>query len=202
MRRKLLIVSAVMLALAILFSGCKKGEKNPNEITNFLKDIDGYSTDFVMETKNDKQVITQEGKQFYKKEQGYRLELGQDRVFIYKEDKIYVQDIKNNFKYTLDKDFNNGYRISFIKEYIKLLYTNEEIKYAFKDIEGKKYQLIELLIPGGSSETSKAVMYVDTKTYFPQWILVYDEKNNERIKITFNNFQAGPELNGDLFKVQ
>ena len=119
---------------------------DPNKILYFLKNLDGYSTNFIMETKNDKQTITQEGKQFYNKGQGYRLELGQDRVFIYKPDKIYVHDVKNNFKYTLDKEFNSGYKISFINEYIKLLYTNEKIKHDFKDIEGKKYQLIEISV--------------------------------------------------------
>jgi outer membrane lipoprotein-sorting protein len=73
--------------------------------------------------------------------------------------------------------------------------------YSFKDIEGKKYQLIELIIPGGSRETSKAVMYVDLKTFLPEWISVYDEKENERIKITFKNFQANPEIKSELFKV-
>jgi outer membrane lipoprotein-sorting protein len=82
-----------------------------------------------------------------------------------------------------------------------MLYTNEEIRYDFKEIEGKKYQLIELIIPGGSKETSKAVMYVDVKTFHPQWIFVYDEKENERIKITFKNFQANPEIKPELFKV-
>jgi outer membrane lipoprotein-sorting protein len=202
MKRKLLILAAAFVSLIILFTGCKKGQGDPNKILYFLKNLDGYNTDFVMETKNDKQTITQEGKQFYNKAQGYRLELGQDRVFIYKSDKIYAQDLKNNFKYTLDKEFNNGYKISFINEYIKLLYTNEKIKYDFKDIEGKKYQLIELLIPGGSREMSKAVMYVDTKTGFPEWVFVYDEKENERIKITYKNFVSNPEVNLELFKIE
>jgi outer membrane lipoprotein-sorting protein len=202
MRRKLLILAAVFMGLSMLLTGCKNGQTDPNDILYFLKNLDGYSTDFVMDTKNDKQTITQEGKQIYNKAQGYRLELGQDRVFIYKLDKIYVHDVKNNFKYTLDKEFNNGYKITFINEYINLLYTNEKIKCDFKNIEGKKYQLIELLIPGGSVETSKAVMYVDTKTRFPEWIFVYDEKENERIKITYKNFVSNPEANLELFKTE
>jgi outer membrane lipoprotein-sorting protein len=202
MKRKLLILAAAFMSLIILTTGCKKGQTDPNKILYFLKNLDGYSTNFIMETKNDKQTITQEGKQFYNKGQGYRLELGQDRVFIYKSDKIYVHDVKNNFKYTLDKEFNNGYEISFINEYIKLLYTNEKIKYDSKDIEGKKYQLIELLIPGGSREMSKAVMYVDKKTGFPKWVFVYDERENERIKITYKDFVSNPELNLDLFKTE
>jgi outer membrane lipoprotein-sorting protein len=202
MKRKLLILFAVLIGLCILLTSCKMGQDDPNKVLDFLKDLDAYSTDFVMETKNDKQTITQEGKQFYNKKQGYRLELGQDRVFIYKSDKIYVHDVKNNFKYTLDKDFDSGYKITFINEYINLLHTNEEIKYALKEIEGKKYQLIELIIPGGNEEISKAVMHVNIKTRCPEWIFVYDEKENERIKISYKSFQANPELNPDLYKTE
>ncbi|MCM0651076.1 hypothetical protein NBE98_22210 [Clostridium swellfunianum] len=202
MSRKLLILFAVFIGMAALLSSCKSGQRDPNDILYFLKELDSYSTDFVMETKNDKQTINQEGKQFYNKQQGYRLELGQDRIFIHKPDKIYVQDVKNNFKYTLDKEFNSGYKITFINEYINLLYTNEEIKIDFKDVEGKKYQLIELLIPGGNKDTAKAVMYVEVKTRLPEWVIVYDEKENERIKITYKNFQANPELKTELFKVE
>lgn len=201
-RRKLLILCAVFLGLVIILSGCKKSQKNPNEVTDFLKDLDSYSTDFIMEVKNDKQTIAYEGKQFYNKDLGYRLELGEDRVFIYKSDKIYVNDIKNNVKYTTDKDFDSTYKLSFINEYIMLLYTNEDIKYDFKDIEGKKYQLINLTIPGGNKEISKAVMYVDTKSYLPEWVIIYDEKDQERVKITYKNFQVSPDMKPDLFKVE
>lgn len=202
MRRKLLILSAVLFVLTFMLSGCGKVEKDPKDVTDFIKNLDSYSTEYVMETKNDKQTITQEGKQFYSKGLGYRMELGQDRVFIYKADKIYVHDVKNNLKYTTDKNFDSMYKISFVKEYIKLLYTNEEIKYDYKELEGKKYQLIELIIPGGSREVNKAVMYVDAKTCIPQQVLIYDEKGKERVKITYKNFQANPELKEDLFKVE
>jgi outer membrane lipoprotein-sorting protein len=154
-----------------------------------------------MEIKNDKQTITYEGKQYYSKDLGYRMELGTDRVFVYKKDKIYVQDVKNNVKYTMEQEFDNGYRLSFIEEYIKMLYTNEEIKYDFKEVETKKYQLIELIIPSGGREFNKAVMYIDLKSSLPEQLIIYDDKDNERRKITYINFQCNPELQEDLFKV-
>jgi outer membrane lipoprotein-sorting protein len=201
MRRKLLILFAVFFMISTMISGCDKKSENPNEVTNFLKDLSGYSTDFTMEFKNDKQTLNYEGKQFYSKTLGYRMELGQDRIFIYKNDKIYVNDVKSGLKYTTDQEFDYLYRISFIKEYLKMLYTNEEIKYDFKDVNGIKYQLIELIVPGGNRETSKAVMYVNMKNNFPEKVLIYDINNNEKIKITYSNFVANPELSEDLFKV-
>lgn len=202
MKKKLLILLSIVFVLSVLFSGCKKGAKNPNEVMDFLKTLNSYSTSYTMEIINDKQTITYEGKQFYDKKLGYRLEIGEDRVSIYKDDKIYVQDVKNNLNYILNKDFDDIYKISFIKEYIKLLYTDEKIKYEFKNIESKKYQLIHLTIPGGSREMSRAVMYVDMKTNLPEKVLVYDEKGNERRKITYKNFEANAVLEEKLFKIQ
>lgn len=202
MNKKLLILFALVLGLSVLFSGCRKIEKNPNEVMDFLKSLNSYSTSYTMEIMNNKQTITYEGKQFFDKKLGYRLEVGEDRVSIYKDDSIYVHDIKNNLNYILNKDFDDIYKISFIKEYIKLLYTDEDIKYEFKNIQGKKFQLIHLTIPGGSREMSRSVMYVDMKTNLPEMVLVYDEKGSERRKITYKNFEVNPILEEKLFKIQ
>jgi hypothetical protein len=45
-------------------------------------------------------------------------------------------------------------------------------------------------------------MYVNIKTRFPEWIIVYDENENERIKISYKNFHAYPELRPEWFKVE
>lgn len=202
MKKRLLIVSAFALILSILFSGCRKDKNNPNEAMDFLKGLNSYSTSYKMEIINNKQIITYEGKQYFDKKLGYRLELGEDRVFIYKDDKIYAHDIKNNSNYILDKDFDDIYKISFIKEYIKLLYTDEKIKFEYKTIDNVKLQLIHLTIPGGSREMSRAVMYVNMKTYHPEMVIVYDEKGSERRKITYSSFEANPALEEKLFKTQ
>ncbi|MCM8710177.1 hypothetical protein M2651_03935 [Clostridium sp. SYSU_GA19001] len=204
MRRKLLILFSVIFVFTIIviFYGCGKSKKDPNEVTNYLKDLKTYSTDFIIEIKNDKQVITYEGKHYYSKALGHRMELGQDRVFIYKGDKIYAHDVKNNVRYTVDKKFDSGFLLSFVEEYINLLYTNEEIKYEFKENEMKKYQLIHLLIPGLNKDTEKAVMYVELTSNLPEKVIIYDEKDNEKVKITYKNFQPNPELKQELFKVE
>lgn len=200
--RKLLILFSVIFLLSTLLTGCKIAVKDPNEVMDFLKTLDSYSTSYTMEIMNDKQTISYEGKQFFDKKQGYRLEVGEDRVFIYKDDKIYVHDVKNNLNYVLNKDFDDIYKVSFIKEYIKLLYTDEDIKYEYKTVGDKKYQIIHLTIPGGSREMSRAAMYVNVKTDLPEMVLVYDEKGYERRKITYKNFEANSEVDEKLFKIQ
>lgn len=202
MKKKLLILFALALLLSVLFSGCKKNNRDPNDVVNFIKSLNSYSTSYKMDIINDKQTITYEGKQYFDKILGYRLELGEDRVFIYKDDNIYVHDVKNNSNYILNKDFDDIYKISFINEYLKLLYTDEDIKYDFKTLDNKNFQLIYLTIPGGSREISRAVMYVNLKSYLPEIVLIYDEKGNERRRIIYKNFEPNPTLDEKLFKIQ
>lgn len=201
MKRKLLVLSAVIFVFIFLALGCSKSNKDPNEAANFLKDLNTYTTDFSMDIKNDKQTITYEGKHFYSKNLGHRMEIGKDRVLVYKDDKIYVNDVKYNLKYTLDRQFDTGFILSFVEEYVKLLYANEDIKYKFKDIDGKSYELIEFLIPGTNKAVSKAVLYMDFKDKSPEQIIVYDDKDGERIRITYKNFQGNNEVDKKLFKV-
>lgn len=202
MRRKPLILLAAIIVFFVGFLGCSKKEKDFNEVTNILKDLKSYSTDFTMEIKNDKQIVTYNGKHFYDKALGHRMELGQERVFIYKEDMIYVKDKTNDVEYTLDKSFDEGFRLSFPEEYVQLLYSNEEIKYELKEMEGKKYQLIHLIVPGNNKDIDKAVMYVDLETNLPEYVFIYDSKNNEKMKVTYKNFLTNMETNKDLFKTE
>lgn len=199
-KRLLLILTAIILVMSNLLVGCGQKTKDPNEVADFLKDMDSYSTEFNMQIKNEKQTVTYTGKQFYKKDQGYRLNLGEDRVFIYKGDKIYVNDVKNGLKYTTDKEFDFLYRLSFVEEYIGLLLTNEEIKYTFKTIDKVEYLLIESIIPGGSKDIKKAVLYVERKSCKPKELIMYGDDGKENIKVSYKNFEPFAELNNNLFK--
>lgn len=201
-KRLLLILCTLMIIVSSLLYGCSKKEKDPNEATYFLKNLDSYSTNFNMEIKNDRQTINYTGKQYYLKNSGYRLDLGQDRVFVYKDDKIFVNDIKNKLKYTTDRDFDVLFRLSLIQEYIGLLYTDEDIKYSFKDSNGIKYELIDLVIPGTNREISKAVLYINLKDYTPERIIIYDVDNKETVRINYTSFAADADLKEDMFKVQ
>lgn len=202
MRKRLLILFCILLIFPVIFAACRKKSRNPEEAVGFLKNLNSYSTDFKMEIKNDKQVIPYEGKHYYDRKLGHVMELSEDRRFTYKGDKIYAHDIKNNIKYTVDKKFDEGFIYTFVEEYVALLYTNEEIKYDFKEMEGKRYQIIKLLIPSSMKEIHNAAMYVDLETFLPEYVFIYDENNKEKVKVTYKNFTADPKLDEKLFKTE
>lgn len=200
-RRSLILLSLIMLMFSVLSWGCKKRTKDVNEVLDNLKSLNSYSAKVNIKIKNDRQELLYECKQFYDKIQGYRLEIGSERVQIYKENKIYVKDNVNGAKYTLEEDFDQTYSLGFIGKYIGLLYTNESIKYSNKETEGNSYQVIELLLPGNNRNMKRADMYINVKAYLPEKIIVYDSKDNERILITYSEMIVNEVMNNELFKV-
>lgn len=202
MKRSILMLFCLMLIFPLILGACKKENDNPEEIITSIKNLNSYSTDFIMEIRNDKQVVTYEGKHYYDRTLGHTMELSENRRFVYKGDKIYAHDIKNDIKYTVDKEFDEGFIYTFVEEYAALLYTNEEVKYDYKEMEGKRYQIIKLLIPGSNKNIDNASMYVDMETLLPEYVFIYDKDNNEKVKVTYKNFIADVKLDEKLFETE
>jgi len=200
MGKKLLILaSAILLMFSVVGSGCKKKEKQPEDVITYLKELGTYSCDFDITVKNDKQELKYNGKQFYDQNIGYRVELGSDRTMIFKDKKIYVSDLKNGSRYVTEEEFDSLLGVTFVGKYIGLIYIDEELRTYYKTINNKKYQLIEVTIPGGIREMNKGVMYVDTEDYLPDHLIVYDVNNKEKLVVYYRNFIPNEEIKKELF---
>ena len=86
--RKKLILGIMSFALIIFFSSCNKNTKNTEEIIYYLKDLNSYSCNVNISIKNSKEEIKYSGKQFYHVKYGDRLDLGEDEIIFYKQNKI------------------------------------------------------------------------------------------------------------------
>jgi outer membrane lipoprotein-sorting protein len=196
-----LLLLFVMIFNAISFSACKKKTKEPEEIIDYLKNLKSYECRVDMYVKNDRQELKYEMKQYCDASMGYRLEIGNGRVQIYKDGKIHVDDVKNNAKYELDENFDEVFKISFVGEYIKLLYYSSDIKFSELAVDKDKYVLLELGLPGTNRNMEKAVMYIDTKSYYPSKVLIYNNKDKETVNITYRDFKADLDIDKKLFFV-
>ena len=203
MKKKLLIILGLLLVLSsMLLTSCDKKPKDTNDITTFLKNMGSYTTNMNMDVINPKQTINYKAKQSYLRGGGYKLELNENRVFIYKnDDKIYISDKNNGTKYVQSKDFDEVLKLSFIGEYIGLLYTNEEIKYVTKTINDIEYTVIDLLIPGSNKNINKALLYVNNKKMIPDKMIIYDTNGKEKINITYTNFLPNVKIEPSVFLV-
>lgn len=154
-----------------------------------------------MKIENDKQIINYTGKQFYDKRYGYRFELDKNRLMVYKDNKILVKDLQSGLKYETEKDFDSLFKLSFIGEYIGMIYTNEVVKNSSKKIGNEEYQIVHLDIPGNNKNISKAELYINKHNSLPKHVIIYDSKGNKKIDIEYSDFKANPELQKDLFEI-
>jgi len=204
MKKKLLLTLSLLLFFSfILLTSCNKKPKNINDILTFLKNMESYTTEMNMDIKNDKQTINYVAKQTYMRGGGYKLELNNNRVFIYKtDDNIYVSDKNNGRAYVQSKDFDEVFKLSFIGEYIGLLYTNEEMKYTMENINDIEYTVVNLFIPGNNKNINNALLYVNNKSMLPERLVIYDIKGKEKINITYSKFLPNVKIESSELLIQ
>ena len=203
MKKKLLLFLIFLLVLSsTILTACNKKLKNTNDILAYLKNMESYTAEMSMDVKNDKQTINYKARQSYLRGGGYKLELNNSRVFIFKtDDNIYISDKNNGTKYVQSKEFDEVLKLCFIGEYIGLLYTNEEIKYEMQKINDIEYSVINLFIPGGNKNINNALLYVNCKSMLPERLIIYDVKGKEKINITYTNFLSNVKIEPSEFLI-
>lgn len=196
MKKKNIITLVVIVAVAIalvfgtLFVKLKnRSVSDEDHVIELLSEIKGYTSEVTIKVINDKETNVYEGMQKYVKDFGYRLDLSDERSFIFKGDDIEVKDNNSERRYTLDKDFDEVFKYGFIGEYIGLIYTNEELKFQKEVINDKEYFIITTLIPGSNNNLYEGSMYYDIAEYKPSKIIIYDNKHSERVIYSYKNFQ-------------
>ncbi len=171
----------------------------PEEYVDYLRFINCYSTDIEYRVFNDKGKFQERATLLYAKDRGYKLTLGEDRVYIYNNDEITVKDLINGRSYILKSTFDEFYKWAFLKNYVELIYTNEEVKIYSENKEGKNYLFIELYIPEGNKNIEKGILIIDTETKAPEKLSIYDFKGNLKAEITYANFKFEKDLDKALF---
>ncbi|WP_416044711.1 germination lipoprotein GerS-related protein [Clostridium tyrobutyricum] len=201
MYKKLLSIFIMCFAVIFVFVSCGKKIKNTEEIINYLKDLDSYSCNVNIRIENDKQKINYTGKQLYDKKYGKRFELGKDRLFIYKQNKIFASDLSSGSNYNIDEDFDSLFKFCFIDEYVSLIYTNERVDNSFKNIYNEKYQVISLDIPGNNKNMCKAELYINAVSSVPRFLMIYNSNGEKMVNVEYTDFKSNIELKKDIFNI-
>lgn len=195
-----------MLAISLILCSCGDKGQNSNEVLYFLKDMKSCSSDVKIYINNDKQSLTYSGRQYFVQGTGYQLILENQRIYTFKDNKVIVKDLKNNAKYSLEdssKDIMaSTFRMSFVSEYVSLLYTDENIKCSFEKLDNNTYEIIDITIPGDNKNMSRAVLYVNVNDKIPWKSKIFNDKNEETAEITYSNFKANTQIDGKLFDVK
>ena len=137
MKKKLLLIllvfiPVILITLVIIFR--MTAEPTNEEIIKSLKDIKAYTTDVEFLIKNSRDEERQNAIQYYKKDVGGKIDFGQDRTKIYKENMILVKDNVSNKEYTIENSMNDLYSISFLNKLLSYPINNEGLNMLFLQV--------------------------------------------------------------------
>lgn len=190
-------VSLILILGALGIKARKNMVSDDYHVVELLSEIKAYTSDVTIKVINDKETNVYEGTQRYLKDVGYRLDLSDDRAFLFKGEEIEVKDNESTRQYTLDKNFDEVFKYGFIGEYIGLIYTNEKLEFQKEVINKKEYFVITTVIPGSNNNLYEGSMYYDIAEYRPDKIIIYDNKHNERVIYNYKNFNC-TDKNSDM----
>lgn len=203
MKKPLVVLFCIVLIFIVIsVGGCGIKKEDQKDTIGYFKALNSYSVYTDIEVKNDKQTINYSARQICSIGLGYRLELNKDIIMVYKDDKIYVTDLKSKQRYITDKKFDDVYRLSFLGEFIGLLYTNENIDCSYITKDYEEYELIKTSIPVNNRNISYGVLMVKVKGKTPARLTIYDSNNNERIIVSYKDFKANTDVDKSLFNTQ
>lgn len=202
--RKIILLSISFLLFIVCFTSCKSNDnvENPERAFDYVKSITNYISDIRITFKNDRNEEIIFLKQYISSDNKYRLDLEGERSYIYKDDKIYVKDIKNNREYFLEENFDEVYKYSFLNEYIKLIYSMDEVSYFTESYvdgdEHKTYFAARVNLPTNNLNINYAVLYLN-ENYTPLKLEIFDSKDKLRVLVEYITFDVVGEIDKSLF---
>ncbi len=188
----------------LLLTSCKAHKiDNPEEAFDYVKGIKNYISDIRITFKNDRKEESVFLKQYSSSLGMYRLDLDDERTYIYKDDKILVKDLERNREYFLEENFDEVYKNCFLNEYIKLLYSMDEVDY-FKETygEGENIKVIygsKVNLPTNNLNMKNAILYLDGDKCIPIKLEIFDSKGNVRVLVEYLTFESLEEMELSVF---
>lgn len=191
--------------LFLVFTSCKAQKiENPEQAFDYVKGLKNYISDTKVTFRNERNEESIFLRQYSSSNNTYRIDLEEERTYIYKDDNIFVNDIKNNKQYFLEENFDEVYKNCFLNEYIKLLYSMDQVEY-FKESYGEGEEMTTIYgakvnLPINNLNMNNAVLYLDGDRCIPIKLEIFDSKGNLRILIEYLTFEALEEMDPEIFK--
>jgi len=165
------------------------------EIVEAVVNAKGYSTKAEYIINNSRGEYRDKTSMYYSREDGMRLEYGEDRTKIYKNGIISIEE--NDYKYELNGDFDLLYPLGFVQNILG--YEIKDIKEGSEEWGEMKYLEIDVDIPSKNKHISKAKIYINKEDKVPILTKIYDDENNERVMIIYKEFEYLKEIDKNLF---
>lgn len=198
-------INLFIICFLFFITSCKRDVKiqNSEQAFDYIKSLKNYVSDVKITFKNNRGEESFCLKQYSSIDSVYRMDFEGERSYIYEDDKIYVKDIKNASEYSVDEKFDEVYKYCFLNEYIKLIYSMDEVIYFKESIyEGENKKIIygaRVNIPTNNLNIKYAILYLDGDRNIPIKLEIFDSQNNERVLIEYITFEILQDIDDSIF---
>lgn len=165
------------------------------EVVERIKNTPMYKSEIEYIVKNSRSEYSENIRLLYYKNMGLRIEFEKDRIKVYKNGQIFVEE--NGNKYEANKGVDEVYPLANINNILSNeVLTIEEGKEEWGD---KIYIKVIVKLPFENEHMEYACIFLDKENQIPLMTQIYDVKNNERIRITYKTFKKLKKLDKNLF---
>lgn len=191
----LLLLLIPFLSIILIITFRHNYTPTNEEIVKYAREAKVYTGKVEYTIKNSKKEYKESTNIYYCKDVGMRIEFGQDRVKIYKDGYISMQD--KGDEYELEKSFDSLYPLAFVNNIL-----NGDIKNISEGSEewgDTNYLEVTLSLSNINSHMTSAKVYIDKKDKRPIVTKVYDISGKERVIIVYKDFNYAKEIDKSLF---
>ncbi|MBS5886059.1 MAG: germination lipoprotein GerS-related protein [Clostridium sp.] len=203
MKKKLLLILMVCIPfisiiLVILFRAT--AEPTNEEIIKSLKEIKCYSTRVEYVIKNTRGEEREETTQYYSKDIGGRIDFGEDRSKIYKDNKVIVKDGISNKEYTMENDMDEIHSLAFLNKLLSYPIDENGIKEGQEEWGDTAYIEFTCEVFLKNDHLDKVKIFIDKQEKTPIGAIIYDKDGKDRIRIVYRDFEKLKQLDSGLLE--
>ena len=168
------------------------------EVIDNVKKMKCYKADVQYIFSNTRGDETENAKVYFDEKALGRIVFQTDRERIYKRDKVIVKDNIANKEYSIDKELNDLYKMTFLRKLLEYPINQASIQEGQEEWGEKKYLYFEIDITDQGNNAKKAIVYIDKDEEVPIGVIVYNKENKVSLKIIYNEFEKMKKLDEDL----
>jgi len=197
----------IFLIGCIILSGCSaKAARKPEDVQKLLMKLKSYQCDVVLAVNNNKSTNVYKAKQMYKFPDKYRIEILEPgelkgQTTIYNNEKAYVYHPQLN-TYLVTENFGNSAQYSsFLGSFIEEFKNNGGARFTMETFKDRPCFVLELPIKEGSPYRTLEKIWIDAENVIPVKAEIMDQNNNVNTQVLYENFEANPKLEDELFQI-
>ena len=203
MKKKFLVVLFLMI---FIVSGCSKS-KNEDVVLKLkekIENLDSYYIEGKLELFNNEEQFNYDVSVGYRKENNFKVLLknnvnNHEQIILRNQDGVYVltPSLNKSFKFQSEWPYNNS-QSYLLQTILKDIENDKEKNISNKD---DMYIVTTKVNYSNNKELVKQDIIID-KDYNIKQVIVYDDKGNIGIKMTFNKIDENKNLDDNYFKVE